>query len=195
MTKIDRNLHYFNTLDNIDNHSNPFQNPISIPKSIEENFKISRRKSNWKECLKNKTIVRKYQVQQSMVSFFNVFSVPLSVSFFTLLALINKLREKSRDNNLMINVAEDLEKLKLESEEKSIKIAVLEAKAQKLDDEVKSKNATILALQEDLATVKTEKQDLDDIIQKLIRAYKDLGKTDKADNGSNASGSKKKRKN
>jgi hypothetical protein len=130
-----------------------------------------------------------------MVSFFNVFSVPLSVSFFTLLALINKLREKSRDNNLMINVAEDLEKLKLESEEKSIKIAVLEAKAQKLDDEVKSKNATILALQEDLATVKTEKQDLDDIIQKLIRAYKDLGKTDKADNGSNASGSKKKRKN
>jgi predicted nuclease with TOPRIM domain len=129
-------------------------------------------------------------------NFFNVLSVSKIIGFRkTFLALIGKLREKSKEDELLIHIAEDLEQVKLESNEKSLRIAALETRTQKLEDDLKLRNDRILGLEVDIESVKTDRKNLDDLFQKLFKAYNELGSDKASYNGSNASSSKKKRRN
>jgi hypothetical protein len=92
-------------------------------------------------------------------NFFKVFSVSKIIGFRkTFLALVGKLRSKTKEDELWIQVAEDLEQLKLESKEKSLRIAALERKTQKLEDDLKMRDERILGLEADIESVETDKK-------------------------------------
>jgi septal ring factor EnvC (AmiA/AmiB activator) len=95
----------------------------------------------------------------------------MCLKIFKFLGLIDKVTANTKEQQLWIHIGEDLEKMKIESAQKSQTIAVLESSVQKLKDDLKNQNQRIGVLEAELETAETKRKTLDDILQKAIKAY------------------------